>query len=328
LAFPARQFWLGREEIPGRDLRFGYGLTQVCGERVFTPEVPWYGMSILQLIRTVDVAIYQFLNGFAGDRLLNYLASLEETSILLKGGLFLALYWYLWFRPCPDRDRRRKAIIAIMVGALFAVVASRIVADLAPHRIRPVYDLHLQHRLYAFPTSYNLVDWSAFPSDTATYFFALAFGLACLSRRLAIPAMLGAGGWICLPRMFLGLHYASDVVAGAVVGIVVVWASLRVGWLQSGLATRLLRFAEGKPEVFYAAAFLASFEMGVIFEDFRVAARAVFDLARAQHRAFVDLVAFTALSLLVIAAYRVFPSRKAWTHFRSAHFGPGWAIWR
>jgi len=172
-------------------------------------------MSIpLQTIQNLDVAIYHFFNKFAGNRFLDYFASFEENSNLLKGGLFLAAYWHFWFRAGPDRDRRRRAIIAIVAGALFALVASRTIADLLPFRTRPMYDPRLQHHPYAFPISAVLVNWSAFPSDQATYFFALAFGLAHLSRRLAVPAMLYAAGWICLPRLFLGEHYASDVVAG------------------------------------------------------------------------------------------------------------------
>jgi membrane-associated phospholipid phosphatase len=264
---------------------------------------------LLQLIRNVDIIIYHFLNGFAGNRLLNYFASFEENDRLLKGGLFLALYWYLWFRPGSDQDKRRKAIIAIMAGALFAVIACRVIADLGPFRIRPMYDLHLQHHPYISPLSPNLVNWSAFPSDTAAYFFALAFGIARLSRRLAVPAMLYAAGWICFPRLFLGEHYASDVVVGASIGIVAVWVSSKVEWLQSGLATRLLALVEAKPEVFYPAAFITSFEMGVIFEDLRAAARTVFDLGRAEHGAYIALIAFATLSLLVIAAFRALPAR-------------------
>jgi membrane-associated phospholipid phosphatase len=285
---------------------------------------------LLQSILNVDIVVYQFLNGFADNRLLNYLSSFEERDMLLKGGLFLALYWHLWFRPGSDRDRRRKAIVAILVGALFAVVASRVIADLGPYRIRPMYNVHLKHEPYILPQSPSLVNWSAFPSDTATYFFALAFGLTRLSRRLGIAAMVYVAVWICFPRLFLGEHYASDVVVGACIGIVVVWASLKVGWLQSGIATRLLVLVEAKPEIFYPGAFIASFEMGVIFEDFRAAARTVFDLGRAEHRAYVDLVAFVTLILLVIAAYRALLARRA-RYPQSQHSSDGGALaarWR
>ena len=259
------------------------------------------------------LVIYHFLNGFAGNRFLDHFANFEENDNLLKGGLFLAMYWYLWFRAGSDRDRRRRAIIAILAGALLALVASRTVANFAPYRVRPMYDSELQHYPYSFPTSPNLVNWSAFPSDTATFFFALAFGLAYLSRRLAIPAMLYVAGWVCLPRMFLGLHYASDIVAGAAIGIILVWASLKVEWLQSGFATRLLALAEARPEVFYAAAFLASFEMGVLFDGIRGAARAVFHVVNVEYSEFshTALAALATLGILAIAAFLVFLDRRA-----------------
>ncbi len=277
---------------------------------------------LLQIIRNGDVALYHFLNGFAGNPLLDKFASFEENNNLLTGGLFLGIYWYLWFRATSDQDRRRRAIIAIIGGSLLALVASRIIADFAPFRIRPMYDLQLQHHPYAFPTSAHLVNWSAFPSDTATFFFALAFGLGRLSRRLAIPAMLYVVGWICLPRMFLGVHYASDIVVGALIGIATVWASLKMEGHHPRFATRLLAFVEAKPEVFYATAFLASFEMGVLFDDIRQAAQGVFHLV--EHSDFMEArtVAFATLLLLAIAACFVFLARKRRTLLRSAHFGP------
>jgi len=267
---------------------------------------------LLQVIQNIDLIIYRFFNGFAGNRLLDYLASFEENDHLIKGGLILAIYWYLWFRASSDQNRRRRAIIAIVIGALLALIASRTIANFAPYRVRPMYDLHLQHHPYAFPVSAALVNWSAFPSDTATFFFALAFGLAYLSRRLAVPAMLYVAGWICLPRLFLGVHYASDLVAGAVIGILVVRASLKAEWLHSNLAERLLALAEGKPEIFYAAAFLASFEMGMLFEDIRGAARAVFHIAQADFSDFVHLVlaALATLGILVFASYIAFQFKR------------------
>jgi membrane-associated phospholipid phosphatase len=267
---------------------------------------------LLESIRNVDVAIYHFLNRFAGNWFLDRIADFEESNNLFKGVLFLTIYWSLWFRAGSDQDRRRRAIIAILACTLLALIASRTIANFAPYRIRPMYDPHLQHHPYSFPSWPNLVDWSGFPSDTAAFFSALAFGLAYLSRRLAIPAMLYVAGWICLPRMFLGVHYASDIVAGAVIGIMLVWASLKVGWFRSGFATRLLALEEVKPEVFYAAAFVASFEMGVLFMDLRDAARGVFHLAHTAHSEFIHagLAALATLGFLAIAAYLVSLARR------------------
>jgi PAP2 superfamily len=119
------------------------------------------------------------------------------------------------------------------------------------------------------------VNWSSFPSDTAAYFFALAFGLAYLSRRLAIPIILYTAAWVCLPRMYLGLHYASDIVVGAAIGITTVWVSLRSELLQAMVARRLLSAMETTPEWFYAIAFLVSIEMATVFEGFRHAGNSI-----------------------------------------------------
>jgi membrane-associated phospholipid phosphatase len=232
-----------------------------------------------QLIHSVDTSVFNLLNRFAGNWFLDHLASFEEDNNLLKGGLFLAIYVYLWFRTGLEREKTRRTIIAIITGTLLALVAARAIADLAPYRARPIYEQSLSIHPYSFPVSRNMENWSSFPSDTAAYFSALAFGLAYLLRRYSVPLALYTAGWICLPRMFLGEHYASDIVVGAVIGIALVAVSLRLEWIRLGLARHVLRWAESNPGVFYGAAFLACFEMGVLFDDVRAVARWLFRAA-------------------------------------------------
>jgi undecaprenyl-diphosphatase len=166
---------------------------------------------------------------------------------------------------------------------MLALLVSRTIADIAPFRIRPMYEMGISHHPHSFSVTGNMEDWSSFPSDTAAYFFALAFGLAYLQRRYTAPIMLYTLGWICFPRMFLGEHYLSDIVVGSAIGISLVWASVSSEWLRSGFATRVLSLMNASPGVFYASAFLACFEMGVLFDDVRSAARPVF---HAGHLAF------------------------------------------
>jgi membrane-associated phospholipid phosphatase len=231
---------------------------------------------LLQWIQSLDISAYRFLNGFAGNWIADHLANFEEGNNLIKGGLFFAMYAYLWFRVDSVQEGRRRKILAILTATMFALVVCRTIADLTPYRLRPMYDLNLPHHAYSIPLRPNLMDWSSFPSDTAAYFFALAFGLAHLLRRYSVPILLYTGGWICLPRMYLGEHYLSDIVVGAAIGITLVSASLRFDWLRQNFATSVLRFMDAKPHVFYAAAFLVCFEMGVVFSDVREAARGLF----------------------------------------------------
>jgi PAP2 superfamily len=81
--------------------------------------------------------------------------------------------------------------------------------------------------------------------------------------------MLYTAVWICLPRMYLGIHYASDMVVGGAIGISTVWFVLRSDLLQSIVAGRALAAMEMRPEWFYAIAFLLSFEMATVFGGLR-----------------------------------------------------------
>lgn len=115
-------------------------------------------------------------------------------------------------------------------------------------------------------------------------------------------AMFYAAVWICLPRMFLGVHYASDTVAGAAIGMVTVWASMRARWLQSNVAAPLLAFAEARPGSFYVTAFLGSFEMAALFDDVRAAGGTVLRIFQIDPRYWPSLGAIAGASALVFLA--------------------------
>ncbi len=272
--------------------------------------------AILQGIRVVDINIYHFFSSFAGNWFLDRLAAVEESNRLLKGGVFFAIYWYLWFRPGTDRERRRRVILAALIGAILAIAAVRTIAFTVPFRIRPMDDPTLAHPSYAVAFHYDLVNWSGFPSDTAAYYFALAFGVMYLSRRLAIPIAIYTAVWICLTRIYLGIHYASDIVAGTAIGIAVAWIAVRSDWLQS-IAARPVRAADSKPQWFYPAAFLLSYQMTTVFDGLRNLGNAMLHAVLAAfhrrgtpshlHRpidswgGFIALAAFSAAAIYVVS---------------------------
>ena len=88
--------------------------------------------NLLQVIQAADLSVYHFLNGSAGNWFLNRVESHAEANNLLRGGLFLAAYWYLWFRDGPDRDKRRRVIIVVFVATMLAVVLARTLALATP----------------------------------------------------------------------------------------------------------------------------------------------------------------------------------------------------
>ena len=235
-------------------------------------------MHLPEAIQSIDVSIYTWLSGFAGNWVLDRLASHEEGNPILKGGLFLAVYWFSWFRMGSDRTRCRRVVVTAVIGALLAVIVDRTISFVVPFRVRPMFDPAVIHPPYSIPITANLESWSGFPSDTASFFVALAFGTCYLFRRLAIPIMFYVAGWICLPRMYLGIHYASDIVVGAAIGVATVWVLLGNEWLQSSVVGRIVAFEQTSAHWFYAIAFLVCFEMASLFTDIRNVGRAVLHL--------------------------------------------------
>jgi undecaprenyl-diphosphatase len=75
--------------------------------------------------------------------------------------------------------------------------------------------------------------------------------------------------------MYLGIHYASDIVAGAAIGVATVWVLLSNKWFQSSVVARIVLFEKTSAHWFYAIAFLVSLEMASLFTDIRNVGRAV-----------------------------------------------------
>jgi hypothetical protein len=78
---------------------------------------------------------------------------------------------------------------------------------------------------------------------------------------------------MCLVRLYLGIHYPSDLVVGAVLGPAVVWFMER--WLArrekftSIVMAPIFTLEQKRPDIFYALAFVISFELTVMFDDVR-----------------------------------------------------------
>jgi membrane-associated phospholipid phosphatase len=68
---------------------------------------------------------------------------------------------------------------------------------------------------------------AAFPSSHAANAFVLAASLSRRFRRTAVPLWLGAAV-IAFSRMYLDRHWLSDVLVGALLGVVFAWLAHRI----------------------------------------------------------------------------------------------------
>jgi undecaprenyl-diphosphatase len=180
----------------------------------------------------------------------------------------MALLWWAWFRVGSElKDRAH--LVATLLGCVLALGLGRALVNLLPHRLRPLHEPALQLATPYGVAEGALGDLSSFPSDHAVLFFALAIGFFFVARWLGWLALTYVSLFIALPRLFLGLHYLSDIVVGAIIGIVV--CALANGVLgRTGMVRSVLGWSQRSPALFYPLTFLVSYQIADLFEDSRL----------------------------------------------------------
>jgi len=224
-------------------------------------------------ITALDRLGVEFLNQFSrSDPSFDQLVVDIADSALLKGGLFMAYFWWLWFRPEGDSAKRRSGILLSLAGAILAVAAARVLQRLLPSHDRPLHAADLAFLPPVGVKPETLSDWSSFPSDHAALFFALSAAIWVQSRSLGALAAIWGLLVIGLPRIYLGYHYPSDVLAGALLGIGVTMVTLRLA-RSSRWPGRVVTWSQAHQMAFYCLAFLGTYELTILFYDLRALAQ-------------------------------------------------------
>jgi undecaprenyl-diphosphatase len=109
---------------------------------------------------------------------------------------------------------RRPAVLLVVAAADGLADGLASLIKLSNHERRPALRFPEPPALVSLPHS------SSFPSGHAATSFACATVLSVLAPRLA-PAFVVLACAIAYSRVYVGVHYPFDVVAGAVLGVVV-----------------------------------------------------------------------------------------------------------
>ena len=142
---------------------------------------------------------------------------LDRLTYLLVSDYFIPLlmcFWLLglWFcgKEVHARSRNQKAVLsaAISLGIANLVV---LILNQAVFRERPFIHYELSNLLYA-PSD------SSFPANPAAVAFALAMSVWLRNRRASIILFFLAVLW-SFARVYNGLFYPTDVIAGGLIGI-------------------------------------------------------------------------------------------------------------
>jgi undecaprenyl-diphosphatase len=218
----------------------------------------------------LDETVLLFINGWIGTSWsFDHLALRVAHSHMLKGGVLVALLWWAWHRAGARQGAA--AIIRTLAGMLVAIAIARAMQNLLPARLRPAHDPALLERGLKLFHEFNpgiLEGLSSFPSDHAVLAFALATAVWLIHRELGVVAVAWALLTSCLPRVYFGMHYPGDIIAGAFVGVVVMLAVARLP-VPAALDRSAEDFALRHRGLFYALLFLLTSQVASTFVDSR-----------------------------------------------------------
>lgn len=172
---------------------------------------------VLEWLVKTDVRLFQFVN----HQLSHPVGDLLMPLVTLLGDQYVALV-ISGVTSYVGRHRARQTGVAMLAASGTSLVLATVIKRLIG-RPRPMVRLMGVHLMGAIPP------FESFPSAHAAIAFALAGVLALRYRRWGWVALLLAALVGC-SRVYMGLHYPSDVVAGAMVGVAV--AVIAVAWVE------------------------------------------------------------------------------------------------
>ncbi|MEV6816744.1 phosphatase PAP2 family protein [Micromonospora sp. NPDC051296] len=160
--------------------------------------------------------LFQMINGAAGAH--------DPVDDLFEWTATWLIFVMAALTLVPGRTLLRTGVwaVPVRIGAslLLALGLGQAVGHLN-HEARP-FQTHVVHQLVPHASDISM------PSDHATVAFALAFAVtAFLSRRWGVVLIVLATA-VGFARVWVGVHYPGDILAGAVIGAVAVATMLGV----------------------------------------------------------------------------------------------------
>lgn len=155
---------------------------------------------------------------------------------VLGGIPFAAALFYFWVQGGREHQENiLRRLITILLGSL-AAIALCLLAERMISWLPPQHQPGLSH-LYP---SYLLLDpnTNSFPSDSTALFTSIAIGILSINRIAGAMLLVAVPLIVSLPRMYVGGHYPTDVLAGFAIGLVAYWVA-RIAFEQT-LSSRIL----------------------------------------------------------------------------------------
>ncbi len=147
-----------------------------------------------------------------------------------------------WFVRAGPPERRRAAVYTAVGAAGIGLIAGLIIQHFYYHPRPFFFNDHGTIRYRFTPLVHHSAD-SSFPSDHATASFGMAVGVLLYRARIGLLA-LAIAAVIAFSRVYVGVHYPADVLAGAAIGTAAAFV-LRlvhpvIEWLDEQVVVRVV----------------------------------------------------------------------------------------
>jgi undecaprenyl-diphosphatase len=174
-------------------------------------------MNLLELIKDYDRQLFLFVNGYHND-------FFDAVMIFSSGKLsWLPLYLILLF--IIIKNKGTKTLPAILIAIAAAITLSD---QSSVHlfknvflRYRPCHNLDIQHLVHVVK---GCGGQYGFVSSHASNSFAMAsfIGFLLYDRMKGLLYTLWLWAlWVSYSRIYNGVHYPADILAGALLGIII-----------------------------------------------------------------------------------------------------------
>jgi len=165
---------------------------------------------MIEFLYSIDVTLFRFINSTLAnpvtDKIMPFITDVKNWYLL---------YIFLWFLILFKGGKYRVGLAIGMI--LLVAVSDQLSSTLLKHlfeRPRPCKVLENVHLLVGCTDSYS------FPSSHAVNNFAAAMFFTYFYKHLKW-ILFSVASIMALSRIFVGVHYPSDVIGGALIGIAI-----------------------------------------------------------------------------------------------------------
>jgi len=165
---------------------------------------------MIEFLYSIDVTLFRFINSTLAnpvtDKIMPFITDVKNWYLL---------YIFLWFLILFKGGKYRVGLAIGMI--LLVAISDQLSSTLLKHlfeRPRPCKVLENVHLLVGCTDSYS------FPSSHAVNNFAAAMFFTYFYKHLK-RILFSVASIMALSRIFVGVHYPSDVIGGALIGIAI-----------------------------------------------------------------------------------------------------------